>query len=89
MSEQCVWCSKTEPEHGDFQQYEHGDGTLGYGRLCPVPGVTSQFFTPPYVPKLEKLDKIIALCRRYNSPAVNVATHALARKVLEIAEGKQ
>ena len=36
----------------------------------------------------EKLRSIEHLCRRYNGPQVNVATHALARKVLEIAEGK-
>ena len=36
---------------------------------------------------LERLEKIAALCRRYNSAAVNTGAHALATKVLGIAEG--
>ena len=47
-----------------------------------------QAFYCPGCKAKEKLRSIAHLCRRYNSPAVNVATHALARKVLEIAEGK-
>ena len=32
------------------------------------------------------VDEAVALCRRYNSPAVNTGAHALAAKVLKILE---
>lgn len=37
----------------------------------------------------ERLAAIVALCQRYNTPAVNPGTHALANKILEIATGKK
>ena len=36
----------------------------------------------------EKLAAIEALCRRYDSPAVNVGAHALAHKILAIIAEK-
>ena len=34
------------------------------------------------------IDAIEALCRKYNSPATEPGTHALAAKILKIIEGK-
>lgn len=40
----CLFCGRAESEHGDPQP------VLGrpdrFGRLCPVPGVTSQYYSP-------------------------------------------
>jgi hypothetical protein len=40
----CMWCRRPEGEHGP-----PGETALGGpdGRLCPGPGVSSQFFTRP------------------------------------------
>ena len=38
----CVWCGKTEAEHGELAPILFGKGL---GRLCPVPGVSSQYWT--------------------------------------------
>lgn len=40
----CVWCKHPESEHG-----KPGESPMGKltDRLCPVPGVSSQFYTPP------------------------------------------
>lgn len=40
----CVWCKHPESEHGHAGASPLGKPT---DRLCPVDGVTSQFYTPP------------------------------------------
>ena len=36
-----------------------------------------------------RIDQAIAICRRHDSPAVNVATHALAGKLLAVLTGEE
>lgn len=42
---------------------------------------------PCYAELVERVEKVKALCQRYNSSAVNTVAHALAAKVLRILDG--
>lgn len=44
-AELCVWCKRPEAEHGPSGASPMAARCTD--RLCPVPGVTSQFYTPP------------------------------------------
>ena len=73
LAANCVWCGRPEEEHGPPGVSPHGLGT-STDRLCPVNGVTSQFFTPPH--KKPRLD--LAVLR---------AANAERRRLKEAAEG--
>jgi hypothetical protein len=47
----CVWCNRPESEHGEpVPMLRDEKGRLG--RMCPVAGVTSQYYTPWIMPAL-------------------------------------
>lgn len=35
----------------------------------------------------KRLDEIVELCQRFNTPAVNAGAHALANRVIQLATG--
>lgn len=46
--ELCVWCRQPEDAHAAPAPVISYLANPPLGRLCPVPGVTSQYYTPPF-----------------------------------------
>ena len=42
-SDECAWCGKPESEHFHTEEIAFAPGR--FGRPCPVPGATSQYYT--------------------------------------------
>lgn len=59
----CVWCRHPESEHGKPGESPMGTPT---DRLCPVPGVSSQFYTPKKALQPDAVEAALTGLRRWD-----------------------